>query len=57
MCEPRPEKNIIQLIGKENKKQARITHQAIQKAFKGDSRGGGKNPKKRSPGRSLNWFF
>jgi len=33
MCEPKPEKNIIQLMGKEDKKQARTTHRAIKTAF------------------------
>jgi len=36
MCEPRSKTqlNIIQLMGKENKKQARTTHRAIKTAFK-----------------------
>ena len=33
-----PEQNIIQLMGKESKKQARKTHQAITAAFKGEAK-------------------
>ena len=33
MCEPRPKADIVQLMGKEGKKEARRTHQAITKAF------------------------
>jgi len=33
MCETKPKQNIIQLMGKENKKQTKITHQAVKMAF------------------------
>lgn len=33
MCESKPKKDIIALMGKQNKKQDKITHQAIRAAF------------------------
>lgn len=40
----RTQPKIMELMGKQDKKQMKNTHQAIQKAFKNKSRGNGRRP-------------